>query len=141
VDRILSPPERFWRTLGTLGQDQVDQVNTNAISAETSRNVSMTVFWPNNAAWASESRLVTGATVAQAQQLYEAHIVNGSRFLLQDLEDKVLTTNTNQEISFGKFSIGPQGIDVNNGSFGEMRFEITEPDIFFNGGVIHLVDR
>jgi hypothetical protein len=141
VDRVLSPPERFWSTLKTLGQDQSDKDYSNEISAETARDVEMTVFWPNNAAWATASNLLTGATIEQAQQLYEAHIVKGSRFLLQDLEDQVLTTNTDQEIRFGKFSIGPQGIDVNNGSFGEMRFEITEPDIFFNGGVLHLIDR
>jgi hypothetical protein len=141
VDRVLSPPERFWSTLKTLGQDQSDKDYSNEISAETARDVEMTVFWPNNAAWATASNLLTGATIEQSQQLYEAHIVKGSRLLLQDLEDKLLTTNTDQEIRFGGFSIGPQGIPVHNGSFGGMGFEITEPDIFFNGGVLHLVNR
>ncbi|KAK5049840.1 hypothetical protein LTR84_003958 [Exophiala bonariae] len=77
---------------------------------------------------------------AQIEKLVQAHVVPDKVIPHEDLVNTTLTTAAGQEVVIVKENGGGTAGRLNQ-TFGDLQFEITIPDIWFDRGFIHVIDQ
>ncbi|KAI8064349.1 FAS1 domain-containing protein [Gongronella butleri] len=134
IDSVLLPPGQLTQVLQNISiaqpiKDMLNQYSQYSTQINQERNV--TIFVPNQAGYCASC--ISSQSQNQLEDLVKSHIVRGiyfsSNFTMGQTTNLTTLDSTQIPVTYNS-----SGITVNN------TISVVQPDILFNGGVIHIIN-
>ncbi|KAI7381109.1 hypothetical protein KC336_g18884 [Hortaea werneckii] len=132
IDEVLMIPGNLTSTAQNanltafLGAAQNASIASTLLGAE-----DLTIFAPSNAAFQDIGSLTGNLTMEQLANILSYHVINGTVAYTSDLSNTSLPTLEGSDVQ----------ITISNGSVMVNNATVTNANILFSGGVIHVIDQ
>lgn len=132
IDSLLSIPGNITYTLEQANLTALDGAVVNELHGTSLVDdlADVTIFAPNNDAFAAIGSALANLTVAQLTSVLEYHIINGTVAYSSDISNMTMMTLGGSNVT----------LSVINGSIYVDSAKVTVPDVLVAGGVVHIID-